>query len=115
MIHRMCVAAALAGCGGGVFPSMSAAEPAGTSVMQRPRALASCPTARGRHSRPFLLSLKGKPWFVNFLIVNFIIGVATAIGGMCLIVPGVYIAVRVSLAPYLVVDRNMGPIEALKT
>jgi hypothetical protein len=57
---------------------------------------------------------KGKPWFVNFLICNFIIGVATAIGGFLLIVPGVYVAVRCSMAPFLIVDKNMGPIEAIK-
>ena len=53
------------------------------------------------------------PWLVNFLICSFIIGITTTLGGMCLIVPGVFIAVRTSLAPFLVVDKNMGPIEAL--
>ncbi len=53
------------------------------------------------------------PWLVNFVIVNLIIGVATAIGAFFLVVPGVFIAVRTSLAPYLVVEENLGPVEAL--
>ena len=31
-----------------------------------------------------------------------------------LLIPGVFFAVRTSFAPYLVVDKNLGPIEALK-
>lgn len=53
------------------------------------------------------------PWFVNFLITCVIIGIATTIGGLLLIVPGVFIAVRTSFAPYLVVEKNMSAIEAI--
>jgi len=56
---------------------------------------------------------EGMPWFVNFLLVNLIIGIATVIGGYCFIVPGIFVAVRTSFAPFLVVDENLGPIQAL--
>jgi uncharacterized membrane protein len=69
--------------------------------------------ARGGHP-PFAEFGKGTPRFVDFLIVNFIIGIATFIGGLFFVVPGIFIAVRTALAPYLVVDQNLGPIEALK-
>lgn len=51
--------------------------------------------------------------FWNFFLTLFIIGVATAIGGFCLIVPGIYIAVRTAFAPFLVIDQKLGPIEAI--
>ncbi|MBX9569794.1 MAG: hypothetical protein K2X77_12930 [Candidatus Obscuribacterales bacterium] len=53
------------------------------------------------------------PWFVNFLICCVIIGVATSLGALCLVVPGIFIAVRTAFAPYLVVERNMSAIEAI--
>jgi uncharacterized membrane protein len=68
--------------------------------------------ARGE-SAAFSDLFQAKEWFLNFLVVNVIIGIATAIGGFCLVVPGVFIAVRTSLAPFLVVDQHLGPIEAL--
>lgn len=58
--------------------------------------------------------IKGSPWFINFIAVTFIIGVGSAIGGFLFVIPGIFFAVRTCLAPFLIVDRNMGPIEALK-
>ncbi len=55
----------------------------------------------------------GMAWFMNFFLTMLIVGAGTAIGTLCLIVPGVFFAVRTSLAPFLVVDKNLGPIEAL--
>jgi hypothetical protein len=46
----------------------------------------------------------GMPWFVNFVIVNLIIGTAIAAGSYCFIVPGIFVAVRAAYAPFLVVD-----------
>ena len=56
----------------------------------------------------------GMPWYWNFLWVNMLIGIATVVGGFCFIVPGLFIAVRASFAPYLVIEENLGPIEAIK-
>jgi hypothetical protein len=55
----------------------------------------------------------GMPWFINFLIVNCVIGIATAIGTLLFIVPGILIAARCSFAPLLVIDENLPPIEAI--
>lgn len=55
----------------------------------------------------------GMPWFINLFITMLIIGVATTIGSLFLVVPGIFIAVRTSLAPYLVVDEDLSPIEAI--
>jgi len=54
------------------------------------------------------------PSFVNFLLVNFCVGIATVIGALFLFVPGVIIAVRTCLAPFLVIDEGLGPIEAMQ-
>jgi hypothetical protein len=52
-------------------------------------------------------------WYLKFLATLMIIGLATFVGGLCFVIPGIYISVRTSLAPFLVVDENLGPIEAL--
>ena len=52
--------------------------------------------------------------FVSVLLVNLITGIATAIGFVFLIVPGVIIGLGLSLAIPIVVDRGLGPIEALQ-
>ncbi|HEY9792306.1 MAG TPA: hypothetical protein V6D22_18025 [Candidatus Obscuribacterales bacterium] len=69
--------------------------------------------AAGEHP-PFSELTKATPWFWNFLIVNFLIGAATFVGSLFFVLPGIFIAVRTCMAPYLVVDRNMGPVEAIK-
>lgn len=67
-----------------------------------------------RGEKPLLAELlKSSPKFINFFLTLLIIGVATAIGGVCFIIPGVFIAVRTAFAPFLVVDENLGPMEAL--
>jgi len=53
------------------------------------------------------------PWLMNFILVCMIMGFATLIGGFLFVVPGVYIAVRTCMAPFLVVDENLGPIQAI--
>jgi uncharacterized membrane protein len=54
------------------------------------------------------------PYFVNFVLTNFCIGIATVIGAMFLFVPGVIIAIRTCLAPFLVIEEGLGPIEAMQ-
>ncbi len=56
----------------------------------------------------------GMPWFVDFFLALLMIGVGTTLLSLCLVVPGIIFAVRTSFAPFLIVDRNMGCIEALK-
>ncbi len=45
--------------------------------------------------------------------VNFLYGAAVLVGFFLFILPGIYLAVAFYMAPSLVVERNMGPIEAL--
>lgn len=57
--------------------------------------------------------MKSSTWMLNFVILGFIIGVGTAIGTVLFVVPGIIFAVRTCMAPFLLIDENLGPIEAL--
>ncbi|HEY9717211.1 MAG TPA: hypothetical protein V6C69_07075 [Trichormus sp.] len=52
-------------------------------------------------------------WYLKFLATMMMIGLATFVGTLCFVVPGIYIGIRTAMAPFLVVDQNLGPIEAL--
>ncbi len=54
-----------------------------------------------------------KPWWVNFVILHFIIGVGTFLGGWLLIVPGVLFFIRTCFAPFLLIEENLTPVEAI--
>jgi uncharacterized membrane protein len=56
----------------------------------------------------------GAPFFVSVLVANFISGLAVAIGMVFLIVPGVILMLGLSMTLPLVIDRGLGPIEALQ-
>ena len=49
-----------------------------------------------------------------FFLTTLLSGVITLIGFILLIVPGIIIGTRLQFAPYLVIDKGLGPIEALK-
>jgi uncharacterized membrane protein len=52
--------------------------------------------------------------FWRFLGAHILTGIALFIGFICLIVPGIILAVGLAFVPYLVVERGLGPIEAMK-
>jgi Protein of unknown function (DUF975) len=52
--------------------------------------------------------------FWRFLGAEILLGIIVFAGFLLLVVPGVIAALGLGFAPYLVVDRGMGPIEALK-
>lgn len=52
--------------------------------------------------------------FPNFLIGTIIYGLMVAIGFVLFIIPGIYISLKYLFYGYLIVDRGLGPIEALK-
>ena len=52
--------------------------------------------------------------FWRFLGAHILTVIAVAIGFLLLVVPGIILAIGLSFVPYLVVDRGLGPIEALK-
>ncbi|GEM_PF-423562 len=51
---------------------------------------------------------------LNFIAGTFLYGLIIMGGSLLLVIPGVIWAVKFSLTPYFIVDRNLGPIEALK-
>ncbi len=50
----------------------------------------------------------------NAVLANLLVGVIGIIGFVLLIVPGIILACKLVFTPYLVVDRKMGVIEAVK-
>jgi uncharacterized membrane protein len=56
----------------------------------------------------------GYPVFVSYLIASLIFAVMLALGIILLVVPGIIVAVVFVFYSYVIVDRGMGPIEALQ-
>jgi hypothetical protein len=55
-----------------------------------------------------------KPFWIRMVMLDLLI-VVTVVGGLILlIIPGIYFALRLSLAPYFLVDKNMDVMEAYK-
>ncbi|MEN9561657.1 MAG: hypothetical protein RIQ56_930 [Candidatus Parcubacteria bacterium] len=52
--------------------------------------------------------------FLNYLIMTLLVFVCVGIGFILLIVPGVIIALMLMFAPYLVIDRGLAPLDAMK-
>ena len=57
---------------------------------------------------------KAFPQFIPYLIGYVIFGVAIILGYLLLIVPGIFLTVKLFLYMYLVVDKKMNGIDALK-
>lgn len=52
--------------------------------------------------------------FWKYLLAIFILGIVVALGMILLIVPGIIFALMFSFTPFIVVDRGLGPIDAMK-
>ncbi len=50
----------------------------------------------------------------NFFIASLFVGIAVAIGIMLLVVPGVYLGIRLQFYGFLILDMELGPMEAIK-
>lgn len=50
----------------------------------------------------------------NFLALMFLEGTIIALGLLLFVLPGIYLILRLSFAPYAVVYQRMGPLEALR-
>jgi len=50
------------------------------------------------------------PYFFGTLLYSLLVG----IGMVFFVVPGVYVGVACQFAPYLIIDRRLGPVEALR-
>ncbi len=57
---------------------------------------------------------KGFPYIWRILGVMLLTGVLVTLGLVCLIVPGFMLLRRYVLAPYYVIDKNLGIVEAMK-
>jgi uncharacterized membrane protein len=55
----------------------------------------------------------GGPFFLSVVVANFLISFAVGLGLLLLIVPGIIVGIGFSMALPLIVDRNLGPIDAL--
>jgi hypothetical protein len=58
---------------------------------------------------------KGFRLFLIFLVANILTGIVTGLGLLLFIIPGIYAACRLVLAPLIIADQNeRNPLEALK-
>jgi len=55
------------------------------------------------------------PLFFKYLLASILTGVIVLIGFILLIVPGIIFSVRLKFVSYLIIDKGLGPIEAIKT
>ena len=51
---------------------------------------------------------------LNYIVGSIVYGIIVAIGFVFLIIPGIYLAVKYQFYDYLIIDKGMGPIEAIK-
>jgi len=51
---------------------------------------------------------------VNYFLVALLTGLIVLGGFILLIIPGIFFALRLKFAVYLVIDKNLGPVEAIK-
>jgi len=54
------------------------------------------------------------PKFFNYFIASILYGLMVLVGLIVFVVPGIYLAIKFQMYSYLIVDKNLGPIEALK-
>ena len=54
------------------------------------------------------------PLIWKYIGASILAGIAIAIGFLILVVPGVYLAIRLGFFPYAIVDGGSGPVEALQ-
>lgn len=54
------------------------------------------------------------PLIPNYLIASIVVCIGVSVGFLLLIIPGIYLAVRWYLFPWVLVDKGVGPFEALR-
>jgi uncharacterized membrane protein len=69
-----------------------------------------------RGVRPsFADAFGGGRWFLRVFVVNLLTNLVTLIGLLLFVIPGIIVWVGLMLAPYFVVDQDLGPIESMTT
>ncbi|MBI2442806.1 MAG: DUF975 family protein [Candidatus Levybacteria bacterium] len=56
----------------------------------------------------------GYPLLLNFILSSIIYAILVGVGLLLLIIPGIIFGIKYHFYSYLIVDKNMGPLEALK-
>jgi uncharacterized membrane protein len=56
----------------------------------------------------------GGPVFVPYVLGSILYGIAVGLGILLLVLPGIYISLAFALYGYVIIDKGLGPIEALK-
>jgi hypothetical protein len=51
---------------------------------------------------------------INFILASLIRGVITLIGFVLLIIPGIIFSIRLQYVTYLIIDKNLPPVDAVK-
>lgn len=54
------------------------------------------------------------PHFISWVVASFLFGLMFAIGIILLVIPGCYVLAKYGLFPFFILDRDLGPLEALK-
>lgn len=54
------------------------------------------------------------PKILKYVLAQILLGLIVVVGLLLFIVPGVIFAIKFMFTPYLVIDKGLGPIEALK-
>lgn len=54
------------------------------------------------------------PKIINYFVASLLFGLMVIVGLILLVVPGIYLALKFHLFSYLIVDKNLGAIDALK-
>ncbi|NMC36555.1 DUF975 family protein [Candidatus Beckwithbacteria bacterium] len=54
------------------------------------------------------------PYIVKYFLASILYGLIVTVGLVLLIVPGIMWAIKYAYMPFVIIDKNLGPIEALK-
>lgn len=68
----------------------------------------------GGQPAPFSEFFSNANYFMNIVATSFLMGLVCGVGVIFLVIPGIFFAIKFSWAPFLVIDQNMGPIDAMK-
>lgn len=66
------------------------------------------------HERPVFSDLFYTPSLINYILTSIMSAVIVLIGLILFIVPGIIFALRVQFSKYLVIDKGLGPVEAIQ-
>lgn len=69
---------------------------------------------RGQEKLDFSKVWEEPKVLLNMFLTNLLLGLMVVVGLLLLIVPGIYLALRYGMASILVVDEDLGPMEALQ-